>query len=119
MLYFLFCHRGGRSVERRRLDPGWRGGCGVLDCGREDAIIRETLVLIDLDDVLAVELTCEQCGGSVSCAISCPRQQGGEPRVSGRRVRDAMEIEIGLRESHRAGNIRVALPLAGKGPGGR
>lgn len=38
-------------------------------------------------------------------------EKGGEPRVSGRRVRDAMEIEIALRESHKAGNIKLKLPL--------
>ena len=38
-------------------------------------------------------------------------EQGGEPRVSGRRVRDAMEIEIAMRESHRQGNGKLALPL--------
>ena len=48
----------------------------------------------------------------VEDVIRC-HEQGGEPRVSGRRVRDAMEIEIGLRESHRAGNMKVALPLGG------
>ncbi len=42
--------------------------------------------------------------------IQCA-EQGGEPRVSGRRVRDAMEIEIGLRESHRQGNVKLPLPL--------
>ena len=38
-------------------------------------------------------------------------EDGSEPKVSGRRVRDAMEIEIALRESHRAGNVKVELPL--------
>ena len=38
-------------------------------------------------------------------------EAGGEPRVSGRRVRDAMEVEIALRESHRQGNAKVGLPL--------
>ena len=52
----------------------------------------------------------------VEDVIRC-HEQGGEPRVSGRRVRDAMEIEIGLRESHRAGNTRVALPLADRSLG--
>lgn len=42
--------------------------------------------------------------------IHC-HEQGGEPRVSGRRVRDAMEIEIALRESHRWHSKKVALPL--------
>ena len=46
----------------------------------------------------------------VDDVIHC-REQGGEPRVSGRRVREAMEIQIGLRESHRAGNVKVKLPL--------
>ena len=42
--------------------------------------------------------------------ITC-MENGGEPRASGRRVRDAMEIEIALNESHRRGNVRVDLPL--------
>lgn len=44
-------------------------------------------------------------------------EQGGEPRVSGRRVRDAMEIEIALRESHRQGNVKLPLPLADRSLG--
>jgi len=36
---------------------------------------------------------------------------GGEPRVSLRRVRHAMEIEIALRESSRKGNMKVQLPI--------
>ena len=39
-------------------------------------------------------------------------ETGGEPRTSGRRVRNAMEIEIALNESHRVGNVRVDLPLS-------
>ena len=42
--------------------------------------------------------------------IGC-METGDEPRVSGRRVRDSMEIEIALRESHRLGNEVVKLPL--------
>jgi hypothetical protein len=38
-------------------------------------------------------------------------ENGGEPRTSGRKVRNAMEIEIALNESHRRGNVRVDLPL--------
>ena len=47
---------------------------------------------------------------SVDNVVECV-DNGGEPRVSGRRVRDAMEIQIALRESHRLGGIRVDLPL--------
>ena len=42
---------------------------------------------------------------------------GGEPRVSGRRVRDAIEIELALRESHLRGNVKVALPLENRSLG--
>ncbi len=40
--------------------------------------------------------------------ITC-MQNGGEPRASGRRVRNAMEIEIALNESHRRGSPHVTL----------
>jgi hypothetical protein len=39
------------------------------------------------------------------------REQGAEPRVSGRRARWAMEVEIALRESSRRGGATIALPL--------
>jgi len=48
---------------------------------------------------------------TVDDAVAC-LERGGEPRVSGRRVRDAMEIELALRESQRRGHVRVDLPLA-------
>ena len=38
-------------------------------------------------------------------------EDGSEPKVSCRSVRDAMEIEIALRESHNAGNVKLQLPL--------
>ena len=44
-------------------------------------------------------------------------KNGGEPRASGRRVRDAMEIETALNESHRRGNVRVDLPLPDRSHG--
>jgi predicted dehydrogenase len=44
-------------------------------------------------------------------------ETGGEPRTSGRRVRNAMEIEIALNESHRLGSVRVDLPLSDRGLG--
>ena len=44
-------------------------------------------------------------------------ENGGEPRASGRRVRDAMEIETALNESHRRGNVRVDLPLPDRSHG--
>ncbi len=46
-------------------------------------------------------------------------ESGGEPRVSGRRVRDAMEVEIALRESHRRGHAKVELPLQDRSLGMR
>ncbi len=42
---------------------------------------------------------------------------GAEPRVSGRRVRDAIEIQIAMRESHRMGGVRVDLSLADRSLG--
>lgn len=48
--------------------------------------------------------------------ITC-MENGGEPRASGRRVRNAMEIEIALNESHRRGNVRVDLPLSDRSLG--
>ena len=39
------------------------------------------------------------------------REHCTEARVSGRLARQAMEIEIALRESHRHGNVRIELPL--------
>lgn len=38
-------------------------------------------------------------------------EDGSEPRVSGKRVLHAMEIEIALRESYRRGRVKVSLPL--------
>lgn len=42
---------------------------------------------------------------------------GVEPRVSGRRVRNAMEIQIAMRESYRMSSIRVDLPVADRSLG--
>ena len=47
---------------------------------------------------------------SIDNVIECI-DSGAEPRVSGRRVRNAMEIQIAMGESHRSGGARVDLPL--------
>ncbi len=39
-------------------------------------------------------------------------EEDAEPRVSGRRVRHAMEIEVALRESYRRGQVKVTLPIS-------
>jgi predicted dehydrogenase len=38
-------------------------------------------------------------------------ESGAEPKSSGEDAREALEIAIGTRESHRRGNVRVELPL--------
>ena len=47
---------------------------------------------------------------SIDNVVQCI-DSGAEPRVSGRRVRNAMEIQIAMGESHRLGSARVDLPL--------
>jgi len=79
---------GGQRVEVEFPEPRFSGS----DSGRWS-------VLYGIDDL-------------VTCV-----ENGGEPRTSGRRVRDAMEIEIGLNESHRKGNVRVNLPLVDRNLG--
>lgn len=42
-------------------------------------------------------------------------ENGGEPACSGEDAREALEVAIALRESHRRGGVRVDLPLADRG----
>ena len=44
-------------------------------------------------------------------------ESGGKPRCSGADARDALEIAVALRESHRRGFTRVDLPLADRSLG--
>lgn len=39
-------------------------------------------------------------------------ETGGEPRCNGEAARQALEVAIAIRESHRRGGVRVALPVA-------
>jgi hypothetical protein len=42
-------------------------------------------------------------------------ETGQHPRCSGRDGRDALEIAIAMRESHRRGGVRVDLPIEDRG----
>lgn len=100
----ITCERGELTFDWRRfrlwLDVESPGGTSRVEVPfAEPQLLGEWSPLYGVDDVL-------QC-----------IERGGEPRVSGRRVRDAMEIEIGLRESHRQGNVKLPLPLANRSLG--
>ena len=56
--------------------------------------------------------TQRSCGVSVVHDLLHCIQTGADPKCSGEDAREALEIAIAIRESHRRGNVRVDLPLA-------
>ena len=59
----------------------------------------------------------EGMGLTIIADILAAAESGGKPRCSGADARDALEIALGLRESHRRGFTRVELPLADRSLG--
>ena len=53
---------------------------------------------------------------SIDNVLQCI-DSGQEPRVSGRRVRNAIEIQIAMRESHRLGSVKLDLPITNRSLG--